>query len=105
LNVGPLNIVANTVSPQTGNPWTTSNISNISFSGQEVPSGNINGINTNFTLAHGTVDPLTLLITINDQPLVDNINFTVSGISKQTITFTTAPPNKSKIFAYYAYGT
>jgi len=98
----PLNVVANTVSPQTGQPWQTANISNIHFSGQEVPVGNINGINTTFTLAHGKVDPLTLTITINGVP---SVNYTVSGATNQSITFSSAPLKQSQIFAFYAYGT
>lgn len=101
----PLNVVANTVSPQTGQPWQTANISNIAFSGQEAPAGNINGINTNFTLAHGTVDPLTLTIVINDQLQIINTNYVVSGATKQNITFTVAPARLSNLHAYYAYGT
>jgi hypothetical protein len=101
----PLNVVANTVSPQTGHPWRTANIGNLSFSGQEVPAGIVNGINPNFTLAHGTVDPLTLTININDSPQIINVNYTVSGGTKQNIAFATAPANLSIIHAYYLYGS
>jgi len=106
-----LNVIGNTVSPNTGHPWQTTNISNISFSGQEVPSGNINGTNKNFTLAHGTIDPATLTIIINGDPLTNNIDYTVSGATNQNITFTNAPgniliPNANtlQMYAYYAYG-
>jgi hypothetical protein len=101
----PLNVVGNTVSPQTGQPWQTANISNISFSGQEVPAGLVNGVNKNFTLANGTVDPLTLTMNINSSPLTINIDYTISGGTNQNIAFASAPANSSIIHAYYAYGT
>ena len=97
-----LNVVANTTSPSVGNPWTTANISNIHFSGQETPLGNINGTNTNFTLANGKVDPATLLIIINGSAVS---SYSVSGATNQNITFTSAPSKQSTIYAYYAYGT
>ncbi len=97
-----LNVVANTHSPSTGHPWQTANISNINFSGQETPAGNINGSNRNFTLAKGKVDPATLSIVINDQVIT---NYAVSGATNQDITFGFAPANNSVIFAYYAYGS
>lgn len=101
----PLNVWANTHSPQTGQPWQTANISLINFSGQEIPTGNINGTNTNFTLAHGTIDPITLTVVLNGTPLIINEQFTVSGGTNQNITFATAPPSKAQLFVYYAYGT
>jgi hypothetical protein len=85
-----------------GNPWTTANISNIQFSGQETPIGIINGVNKNFTLAHGNVVPSTLTIIINDSPI---LSYGLSGGSNQNIAFSVAPANNSVIFTYYAYGT
>ena len=97
----PLNIVANTASPWCGCPWKTAHIANINFSGQETLIGTINGVNANFSLAHGNVDTGTLLITINNAPAT---NYVISGTSNQNIAFNTAPGNLSVIFAYYAYG-
>ena len=69
--------------------------------GQETLIGTINGVNANFSLAHGNVDTGTLLITINNAPAT---NYVISGTSNQNIAFNTAPGNLSVIFAYYAYG-
>jgi hypothetical protein len=101
----PLNVVGNTHSPLTGHPWITANIANIKFSGQEIPVGNINGINKNFSLAHGKIDPSTISITINDIPLTINSDYSLSGATNQSLSFSSAPLINSKIYAYYIYGT
>lgn len=101
----PLNVVANTVSPSTGHPWTTANLSSINFSGIETPNGNINGINTEFILKNGTVDPITLTIIIDDKLQQINSDYLVSGVTNQNITFASAPTKNSIIYAYYGYGT
>ena len=101
----PLNVVANTHSPQTGHPWQTANITNVRASSREVPSGIINGVNTNFSVAHGTVDPLTMFITIDDVPLNQGTDYVISGATKQNIAFVIAPANNSIIYTYYGFGT
>jgi hypothetical protein len=102
-----LNVVANSVSPSTGHPWTTANIAagTIQISGQEVPTGVKNGSNQNFTLKHGTVDPTTVFVTINDRILIINQDYTISGGTNQNLTLLDiAPKPLDWFFAYYAYG-
>ncbi|VVC05063.1 Uncharacterised protein [uncultured archaeon] len=101
----PLNVVANTVSPTVGHPWTTQALANVNFSGQETPTGNVNGINATFYLANGTVDISTLTITVDDLLQIQNQDYTISGATYQTIQFIDAPSKKSIIYAFYAYGT
>ena len=104
-----LNVVANTVSPSVGQPWTTANIvaGTLKFSGREIPDGNANGTNTIFTLAHGTVDPASFSGTINDIPLGSNpnVDYTLSGGTNQILTLSAAPAINSEFYVYYAYGT
>lgn len=103
-----LNQVANTVSPSTGHPWTTANITagTIQFSGQEIPAGIKNGSNQNFTLKNSNVDPSTVFTTINDQILVMNVDYTISGATNQNLTLLdTAPKSSDWFFVYYAYSS
>jgi hypothetical protein len=99
-----LNQVANTHSPSTGHPWSTANISNIQFSGQETPIGAIDGSNKNYSLRHGKVDPATFFATVNDKILVSTVDYTLTGATFQTLSLTNAPAKSSWFFVYYAYG-
>lgn len=64
----------------------------------ETPSGDINGVNTSFTLAHTPAYPSGVIVVIDGVTQYNNIDYTVSG---STIDFTYAPMINSTMFAYY----
>lgn len=65
----------------------------------EVPGGTLNGINTVFTLAH---QPVIGTIAIYDGLRLKNgTDYTISGGTNQTITFTVAPDVTANLQADY----
>jgi hypothetical protein len=64
---------------------------------QEVPSGTINGTNTNFTLSYTPRDSNSLLVFKNGL-VVPNSEY---SLSNNTITFNTAPSINDTLYAYY----
>lgn len=67
------------------------------FVGNEVPTGSVDGSNTDFTLVN-TPDPKELKVYVNGQRLKQTEDWTISG---DTLTFNIAPPTNSIILVDY----
>jgi len=70
------------------------------FSDQEIPSGAINGVNTEFTLANAPSPPASLRLVQNGLILEFGVDF---ALSDQTLTFGTAPSGGDTLLAWYRY--
>jgi hypothetical protein len=68
---------------------------------QEVPTGTVNGVNTDFTLSALPHSDDGTLVFINSIPQVLGTDFT---ISTQTISFTTAPVTGQQVYVFYVKG-
>lgn len=66
---------------------------------EEIPSGLINGTNTDFTLSHTPIDH-TLLIFLNGVEQSESVDYTLDGV---TITFIEAPQSGDEVSVYYNY--
>jgi hypothetical protein len=71
----------------------------INFADDEIPTGDINGVNTDFVLAH-TPTAGTLKVYVNGQRFTVDVDYTLAG---NTIIFFTAPPTGSGIICDYRY--
>ena len=77
----------------------------ISFSSNETPAGLQNSVNTIFSLLHGIVEPGSLILVLNGLNLNIGLDYNLSGVTNQTITFTFAPKSTDIIRAWYVYGS
>jgi hypothetical protein len=70
---------------------------------QEVPTGTVNGTNASFSLASQPAAAFAIILTLDGTVLQQGsgLDYTISGTTNQTITFTTAPALGQKIYAYY----
>ena len=82
-----------------GSTWVSSAAVAGNF-GQETPSGNIDGSNTSFTLAHTPAQATSVIVFVNGNQLVQTTDYTQSGA---TLTFVTAPTLGQTIIVYYTY--
>ena len=58
------------------------------FADNETPTGDVNGINDTFTLAHAPSPAASLLLELNGQVQTQGVEYTLSGL---TITFASPP--------------
>ena len=64
-------------------------------------TGTINGSNVTFTLPWTPADPNTVILWLNQQPQLQGVHFTLSGV---TVTYTTAPDGSLSGTGHYATG-
>lgn len=68
---------------------------------QEVPTGAVNGSNTDFELSSAPAYPRSVNVYLNGLLQRFTVDFTVSST---TITFTTAPSNGQQVYATFVKG-
>lgn len=68
---------------------------------QEIPTGAVDGVNTNFTLSKLPHSDDGTIVFLNARPLELGVEFSLSG---QTITLTTAPVIGQRVYVFYVKG-
>lgn len=72
----------------------------VSYADDETPTGTIDGVNDDFTLAHTPSPVASLQIFVNGVYQVRTVDYTITG---DAITFTTPPASLATIKAFYRY--
>jgi hypothetical protein len=75
------------------------------FAGNENPTGNIDGSNTIFTLSNIIVIEDSIVLVKNGVTLTNNIDYSITGASNQTILMNIAPIVGDSLTAFYEYAT